>query len=92
MKIIEIMKENRRWMHSGLVGVTIGRYQDSSPAAQNDDEEGKHVTSAAERYIKLIARRAIPSPLNLLNLLNPLNLSRSAAPMAIPQPLVQRPV
>ena len=79
MKIIEIMKGNRRWMYSGLVGVTIGRYQDSSPAAQNDDEEGKHVTSAAERYIKLIARRAIPSPLNPLN---PLNPSCRAAQMA----------
>ena len=33
--------------------------------------------------LKLIARRAIPHPLNLLNFLNPLNPSRRAAPMGV---------
>ena len=44
--------------------------------AQNDcvRREEKNITPAAKRHIKLIARRAIHNPLNLLNPLNPLNL------------------
>ena len=46
-------------------------YQDSSPGVRMTMRTGRQSRNAD--FI-LIARRAIPSPLNLLNLLNPLNL------------------